>query len=57
MEKVIAQGAEAVLIRKDDRLVKRRIKKGYRHPELDQKIRVRRTRREGKILNKASKTI
>lgn len=57
MEKIIAQGAEAVLIRRNDQLTKRRIKKGYRHPELDKKIRIRRTRREAKILNKTSKTI
>ncbi len=56
-EKIIAQGAEAILIRKGDALIKRRVKKGYRHPELDKKIRLRRTRRESKILNKASKTI
>lgn len=57
MRKIIAQGAEAILIRKDNHLIKRRVKKGYRHPELDKKIRVRRTRREAKILDKVSKTI
>lgn len=57
MKKIIAQGAEAVLIRKDNHLIKKRVKKGYRHPELDKKIRTRRTRREAKILDKTSKTI
>ena len=57
MENEIARGAEAVLIRKGDSLVKRRIPKGYRHPALDEMIRTRRTRREAKILDKASKMI
>ncbi|MFC1685836.1 KEOPS complex kinase/ATPase Bud32 [Nanoarchaeota archaeon] len=57
VDKIIAQGAEAILIHKNDNLIKRRVKKGYRHPELDEKIRTRRTRREGKILSKINKTI
>jgi len=55
--KKIAQGAEAVLIHKGKYLVKKRVSKGYRHPELDKKIRIRRTRREAKILEKVSKMI
>jgi len=57
MKKIIAQGAEAVLIRSGEILIKKRLKKGYRHPELDKKIRIRRTRREAKILDKSSKII
>lgn len=57
MEKEIARGAEAVLLRKGNSLLKRRIAKGYRNPLLDRMIRERRTRREAKILDKASKTI
>ena len=57
MEKIIAQGAEAILIHKDGKLIKRRAKKGYRNPELDKKIRQGRTRREAKILEKAGKII
>lgn len=57
MEKIIAQGAEALLIRKDDSLIKRRIKKSYRQKELDEKLRFGRTRRESKLLEKASKII
>ena len=53
MEKIIAQGAEAILIHKDGKLIKRRIHKGYRSAELDKKIRTGRTRREAKILGKA----
>lgn len=57
MEHIIAQGAEAILIHKNGKLIKRRIPKGYRHPELDKKIRIRRTRSESKILEKISKII
>ena len=57
MEKMIAQGAEAVLIHRDGKLIKRRIQKGYRNNALDKKIRNGRTRREAKILEKASKII
>jgi len=57
MKKIIAQGAEALLIRKDDSLVKHRIKKSYRQKELDEKLRFGRTRREAKLLEKASKII
>jgi len=56
-EKIIAQGAEALLVLKDNNLIKKRISKGYRHPELDKKLRVRRTRSEAKLLEKASKII
>jgi len=57
MEKIIERGAEAILIEKDGSLIKRRIKKGYRHSELDKKIREGRTRREARILEKAGKII
>lgn len=56
-EKIIAQGAEAILIRKDDLLLKRRIKKSYRHPSLDFMLRASRTRYEARILEKASRLI
>ncbi len=57
MQKIIAQGAEAVLIHKDGELIKKRISKGYRHPEIDKKIIFRRTRSEAKLLEKAGKII
>jgi len=57
MEKIIAQGAEALLIRKDNQIIKKRISKGYRHPLLDNQLRVRRTRSEGKILTKINSLI
>lgn len=54
-EEVIAKGAEAVLYRVGDRLVKHRIVKGYRIPELDLRLRKLRTQREVKILENAWK--
>jgi TP53 regulating kinase-like protein len=57
MEKIIGRGAEAVLTRKDSHLVKDRIKKSYRIDILDDKLRKQRTRKEAKLLAKASKLI
>ncbi len=56
-EKIIQQGAEAVIIQKENEIIKRRISKPYRIKELDEKIRTRRTRSEGKILEKVNKII
>jgi len=52
MEKIIARGAEAVLFRDGSKLIKRRISKGYRIEEIDNKVRKLRTRSEAKILKK-----
>lgn len=52
ISKVISRGAEAILIKRKNSLVKSRVKKRYRHPSLDKKIRKRRTRREARILQK-----
>lgn len=54
---IIAQGAEAILIRENNKLIKRRIPKSYRLPALDEKLRKQRTRKEAKLLEKASKLI
>ena len=54
---IIQQGAEADIIKERYGIIKDRIKKGYRIPELDIKIRTRRTRSEAKLLEKASKVI
>ncbi len=58
-KKLIQQGAEAkiYLIKCSQKrfILKSRIKKSYRHPELDKKIRTRRTRAEAKVLTKALK--
>ncbi len=52
-EKLIAQGAEAKIFLIEDKIVKDRLPKTYRHPQLDNQIRRRRTKSEGKILTKA----
>lgn len=51
--KIIARGAEAVLKRDGNRLIKERVRKGYRVPELDERIRSQRTRTEERMLSKA----
>jgi len=60
-QKIIQQGAEAKIILSETAegkfVIKDRIKKSYRTPELDKKIRVRRTRSETKLLKKASEII
>jgi TP53 regulating kinase and related kinases len=55
--KIIAQGAEAKIILNKDSITKDRIKKSYRHPDLDNQIRKRRTKAETKLLKKASEII
>jgi len=57
MEKIIGIGAEAVLIHVNGNLIKRRIKKLYRTPVLDEKLRKQRTKSEAKLLEKAGKFI
>jgi Kae1-associated kinase Bud32 len=57
MEIIIAQGAEAVLVHKGKFLIKKRVKKGYRHPLIDASLRKSRTRKESRILDKASKLL
>ena len=65
-QKLIAQGAEAKIILSDSTIraggqkafiIKNRIKKSYRISELDNKIRKSRTKKEIKLLTKASKII
>jgi Kae1-associated kinase Bud32 len=53
MNKLISQGAEAKIFLDKKVVTKDRTPKGYRHPELDKQIRIRRTRSESKILIKA----
>tara|TARA_Y100000034_G_C6863295_1_gene393179 strand:+ start:499 stop:1101 length:603 start_codon:yes stop_codon:yes gene_type:complete len=57
MEKIIARGAEAIIYKLNDQITKDRISKSYRLTELDNKIRKRRTKKETKLLEKASKLI
>jgi len=56
-QKIIQQGAEAIIILKNDKIIKKRLRKSYRIKELDDKIRKLRTRSESKLLIKASKII
>jgi len=56
-EKIIQQGAEAILIKSSKLLIKRRIKKSYRLDELDEGIRKSRTKKEARLLEKAGKII
>lgn len=56
-QKLITQGAEAKIILIDNKIVKDRIPKKYRIRELDNKIREQRTRKEIKLLIKASSLI
>ena len=56
-EKVLQQGAEAVILLSGDSVIKRRVRKRYRLPEIDEEIRKLRTRSEGKLLAKAGKEI
>ncbi len=50
--KIIGSGAEAVIYHNEDIVVKERVCKGYRHPEIDASLRKSRTKREAKILSK-----
>ncbi|MEM4259146.1 MAG: KEOPS complex kinase/ATPase Bud32 [Candidatus Pacearchaeota archaeon] len=56
-QKIIGTGAEAVLIHENGKLIKKRIKKSYRIDILDEKLRKQRTKKESKLLEKASKII
>jgi TP53 regulating kinase-like protein len=57
MKKILSQGAEAKIIQSGNFIIKDRVKKSYRLPKLDDKIRKQRTRSEIKLLEKASKII
>ena len=54
---IIAQGAEAILTKKGNFLIKNRIKKSYRLPILDEKLRKQRTKKEAKILEKLNSLV
>lgn len=54
---IIASGAEALIIREGSHIIKDRVSKSYRHPELDRKIIKQRTKSETKLLEKASRII
>ena len=52
-----AQGAEAIIVKEGNFIIKNRIPKSYRIKELDEKIRKQRTKAETKLLEKASAII
>jgi len=56
-QKLLFQGAEALIILDKNKILKKRVKKSYRLPELDEKIKKLRTRSEARFLEKASKLI
>ena len=56
-QKVLQQGAEAVIVKIGNKVIKDRISKSYRLKELDEKIRKLRTKSETKLLIKASSII
>src|SRR3989338_4125550 len=54
MKKIIQIGAEAVLYREGGSLIKERVKKVYRIEEIDKPLRVKRTKREANVMEKAA---
>lgn len=48
--KIIGGGAEAIIYREDDCVIKDRIKKSYRHEQIDESLRTFRTKKEAKII-------
>lgn len=50
--KILAQGAEAIVYEHDDVIIKERISKEYRIPEIDTKLIKSRVKKEAKILEK-----
>jgi TP53 regulating kinase-like protein len=57
MTKTIGRGAEAIISLENNEVLKDRIKKSYRLPLIDDKLRKSRTKREAKILKKISSLI
>ena len=53
MPKIIAQGAEAVIRKENNEIVKERLSKGYRIKEIDDSLRKKRTRLEAKLIREA----
>ncbi len=56
-ENIIDIGAEAILIKKDGNLIKRRVKKRYRHNKIDEILRKKRTRLEARNIERISQDI
>lgn len=56
-QKIIQQGAEAIIYKINNKIIKDRVPKKYRLPELDIKLRKKRTKAEAKIIEKLKKII
>lgn len=56
-QKIIAQGAEAIISLDNNNIIKNRIKKSYRLPVLDESLRKKRTKSESNIINKLKSVI
>ena len=52
MTEIIGQGAEAILYKEENKVLKDRISKDYRQKDLDTSLRKARTRREAKVITK-----
>ena len=55
--KTFAKGAEATILKRKNTIIKDRIPKSYRNPEIDKKLRKTRTKAETKLLAKAIEII
>src|SRR3989338_2188186 len=55
--KFFFQGAEATIKSNEKKIIKERPPKLYRYPVLDEKLRIQRTRKEIKLLEKTSKIV
>ena len=53
----IAQGAEAVIYKHKDIVIKERVSKLYRVKEIDEELRKKRTRKEAKVLTQVSRIV
>ncbi|MCR4327015.1 MAG: KEOPS complex kinase/ATPase Bud32 [Nanoarchaeota archaeon] len=56
-KEILSRGAEAVIYKDGENVLKVRLSKGYRLPEIDKRIIKRRTKSETKILMKASSIV
>ena len=57
MKSIIGHGAEAIVRKEGNEVVKERVAKAYRHPQLDKQLRTSRSKAEKRLLEKASKLI
>ncbi len=55
MNPPLALGAEALILRRGNRIVKHRIRKRYRHAAIDRQLRTLRTRHEARMLTRLQK--